>query len=277
MSKEEKINKILYSYKTPFNKSKEDSWDSILHKIDKKEPKIVSQRNYFKLIAVAASFTLLIVFTWVGYLFSFQKVIALNAEQKEIILPDGSTVSINSDSYIKYSKIAWYVKREVELSGEAYFKVKKGKYFTVSTNQGDVSVLGTEFNVFSRNNKFDTKCYEGKVKVETAGQIVTLVRGDAYYYNSKNLINNQYKFNAFQIKDWRSGEFHFDAIKLCDVFEEMERQYNIKIEFTKQIGNRVYSGYFMNIKLSDALSAVCLPMGLDYRISDDRVVIQNAN
>ena len=87
-------------------------------------------------------------------------------EQKIIELPDGSLVTMNSKSTIEFNPDSWESNRILNLSGEAYFKVKKGSQFTVNTTNGNVVVLGTEFNVNSSHNFFEVICYEGKVKVE---------------------------------------------------------------------------------------------------------------
>ena len=62
-------------------------------------------------------------------------------EQKVIELPDGSLVTMNSKSTIEFNPDSWESSRILNLSGEAYFKVKKGSQFTVNTSNGDVVVL----------------------------------------------------------------------------------------------------------------------------------------
>ena len=56
----------------------------------------------------------------------------------------------------------------MQLLGKASFNVTKGKTFTVSTEAGDVTVLGTKFLVDQQGKKMFVNCEEGSVKVETA-------------------------------------------------------------------------------------------------------------
>ncbi len=69
--------------------------------------------------------------------------------QYQLVLPDGSKVRLNSASSLKYPTIFNGNKRQVELTGEAYFEIKENKRmpFVVKTKKVDVTVLGTEFNI----------------------------------------------------------------------------------------------------------------------------------
>ena len=71
----------------------------------------------------------------------------------------------SAGSELNYNASKWGEKRELELKGEAFFDVEKGKRFDVNTELGKISVLGTEFNVLSRDSIFKVSCYEGLVQV----------------------------------------------------------------------------------------------------------------
>ena len=81
-------------------------------------------------------------------------------------LPDGSQVILNSDSELEYNDNFSH-DRTLNLNGEAFFQVEKGKSFTVVTNEGEVAVLGTSFNVLARDGVFVVSCKTGKVRVYT--------------------------------------------------------------------------------------------------------------
>ncbi len=88
------------------------------------------------------------------------------AHQKTtIVLPDASKVTLNALSEVEFNKNGWDEKREINLKGEAYFKVQKGKTFDVVTSNGIVAVVGTKFSVKQRHHYFEVKCFEGIVKV----------------------------------------------------------------------------------------------------------------
>ena len=75
-----------------------------------------------------------------------------NGERTQGALPDGSTFVLNADSRLSYDKNNWGTARKISLTGEAFFSVQKGAVFSVETPTGSVQVLGTKFNVWSRNN-----------------------------------------------------------------------------------------------------------------------------
>ena len=84
------------------------------------------------------------------------------------VLPDGTKVWLNSSSYLRYPSVFTENSRDVELDGEAYFKVTKDKNkpFIVHTQNSSVKVLGTEFNIdaYSYNDFVATTLVEGSVE-----------------------------------------------------------------------------------------------------------------
>jgi transmembrane sensor len=186
-------------------------------------------------------------------------------------LPDGSNVTLNSGSKLTYNSSVWKNKRQTELEGEAYFEVIKGSSFNVITENAETRVLGTSFNVFSRNNELKVICYTGSVEVHTAaGDYAVLTKGD-YLHGLKDKIT-ELKHDAPAVNSWVNGEFYFHNEALVNVFAEMERQFNVRIEYS---GNKMrsYSGYFNDSSISSALDLVCIPMGLNYKISNNRIFI----
>ena len=126
----------------------------IKNSITKKRNTISNKLNYKWSFSIAA--TLAILFG-LFFLMSTNEISHKTAfgEQKIIELPDGSQVTMNSKSLIEFNPDSWESNRILKLSGEAYFKVKKGSQFTVNTDNGNVIVLGTEFNVNSLNHYFE--------------------------------------------------------------------------------------------------------------------------
>ena len=106
------------------------------------------------------------------------KTLASNTASVE--LPDKSSVKLNAESSLNYKKRNWKKNREVNLVGEAYFKVAKGSQFDVVTWSGKVSVLGTQFNVKQRVNYFEVTCYEGLVSVTYKNRVIKLPAGKTF-------------------------------------------------------------------------------------------------
>ena len=87
---------------------------------------------------------------------------------------------LNAKSLLAFNKKDWKQEREVELDGEAFFKVAKGSSFNVITKSGTVTVYGTQFNVKQRDNYFEVICYEGLVGVTYNSQETKLKPGDSF-------------------------------------------------------------------------------------------------
>lgn len=182
-------------------------------------------------------------------------------------LSDGSAVQLNSDSKISFSKRSFESDRKLELDGEAFFEVTKGSSFRVSTPNGMVNVLGTSFNVFSRDNTFRVACLAGKVMVASGKQSVTIDPGESAVLEGgmlKKYRDDKMKYTT----GWINGEFYFENAPLNMVFSEIERQFNVKF-VGKERGDEFFTGSFVNKDLKTALEIVCIPMGLEYEIKDD--------
>lgn len=102
-----------------------------------------------------------------GYFLAEEKVVTDNTAMN-YELPDGSTVQVMENSRLTYNHITWLWERKLQLLGKASFNVTKGKTFTVRTEAGDVTVLGTKFLIDQQGKKMTVNCEEGSVQVETA-------------------------------------------------------------------------------------------------------------
>lgn len=234
--------------------------------------KIASKRIYFSnpLLKIAS---VLVVALGVYFAFFFNTTIqvkTLASEKTTIELPDQSLVTLNALSEIEYNKRQWNNKREVHLNGEAFFKVAKGKIFDVITNDGVVTVVGTQFNVKQRDQYFEVKCFEGKVKVTSKGIDKLLEAGDSYQILNGNYLENK---TALSVPSWIENKSTFEAIPFKEVLAEMERQYNIEITFKNINTSRLFTGVFEHNNLENALIAVTKPMNLTYEISSSNLVI----
>lgn len=192
------------------------------------------------------------------------------AEQKAVSLPDGSQVLLNAATTLSYRSSWLRPARALKLEGEAYFSVKPGAPFTVNTAQGQVRVLGTRFNVLSREKRFEVYCLEGTVLTSTATQQDTLKPGQKVKKQGKQL-ERQPEITERESPPWANGESVYDRTPLPDVFQEMERQYGVTIQ-QSGLENRVYSGRFPHDDIDKALQLVCEAMGLKYKFVNKNTV-----
>ena len=181
-------------------------------------------------------------------------------EKTAFVLPDNSEVHLNAKSKIYYDKSDWKNNRNLTLNGEAYFKVAKGAKFTVQTSNGTVTVLGTQFNVNSRNNTFEVTCFEGLVEV-TYQNNTFLVAAK----NSLKLIKNTPTITPFTSEItpyWTLGKSRFKSIPFHQVIVTFERQYNLQIFYPEHLQNEFYTGEFTHNNSEQALNAIALPFNL---------------
>lgn len=192
------------------------------------------------------------------------------SEMAVLELPDQSTVKLNADSKIKYKPTKWDEQRQLRLEGEAYFQVEKGKKFTVETDQGEISVLGTKFNVKDRKGYFEVYCYEGAVRVNVANREIILRKG-----NSIKVIDGEIRnLKSFdrQAPGWTVQESDFEAIPLKYVIAELERQFDLEIETQKVDLEQLFTGSFSLTNKEVALKAISVPLQLNYKFESDKKV-----
>ena len=192
------------------------------------------------------------------------------AQQQNIVLPDGSKVVLGAHSVLKYKTETWSQKRELFLTGKAYFSVKKGETFKVITQAGEVSVLGTKFEVIARKNHFDVTCFEGKVAVVTAAKNKYILKPEMRI----QVIDKQEKSIkiAAEKPNWLAGYTSFEQTPLYLVAEELTQQYGIEIT-NLQNKNILFTGSFPNDNLSLALSSVFKPLGYSYTLKGKLVIL----
>lgn len=247
---------------------------------DANDPKVITmtRRKTFRLVAYAAAACL-------AGLLIFQTIFSGNetyyVERGNSLthtLPDNSVIELNADSKIKYDSKKWNTNRALVLDGEAYFKVEKGQKFTVNTDYGSINVLGTSFNIYSREDKFEVHCTTGKVEVATKdGETLILNPDEKTYLNKEGDLVKE-SLESKSTVPWRQKIYRFDEIPLHVVFDAVERQFDVKVELEPGIEDRLYSGVFEARDLDKALRAVCFPMelhvverGKTIRIASDEI------
>jgi transmembrane sensor len=183
--------------------------------------------------------------------FSDEKQIAANGSKTSFSLPDASEVVLNSGSEIEYKKANW--DRNVKLCGEAFFKVAKGKRFEVHTNLGKVAVLGTQFDVKARENRFDVTCYEGRVQVNYDKVQILLTEGQRVIFENGKQTT---AIVAAEKPDWLSNKIAFDKENLQQIVDEIERNYDVKIKVNLFDTSGLFTGKMPSDNLEVALDII---------------------
>lgn len=255
----EKIKIYSSQLKTPhFEESK--ILNSVLQS-KKQTPKVVALKpNWF--IRIAAVLVIVFGLTLAYTTFSTSTELAENGKQTTFLLPDNSQITLNSGSQIDYKKWNWDTNRNLELNGEAYFKVAKGKKFEVKTNLGKVSVLGTQFTVKARKARFDIICFEGKVKVNLNTQEIILTQGQMVSFEGNEKIISKTITDNKPL--WLSKELVFEKENLQSVLEEIQRQYNLTIDASTIKSKQLFTGKIPTNNIDVALKTITSIYHLNY-------------
>jgi ferric-dicitrate binding protein FerR (iron transport regulator) len=252
----------------PPKTSKEEAWDKLMLEV-KREQRWDRLRIGFMRWGAAAVVLIVVSSILAEWQFSTKTFEAPFGKMAYVLLPDSSSVTLNSGSVIKHREFGFKRDRVVELKGEALFDVMPGEVdFMVIAGESTVRVLGTRFNVFHRDNILEVKCLYGEVEVKIDNMIIeNLQSGSGISYSPKQAIVKKLSVDPLQDISWTKGEFYFTQAPLNLVIEELQRQFNVKIDIQGfDPHNRLYSGYFTNESISTALDLVCVPMGLMYEI-----------
>lgn len=259
---DKRISDSLSEWKLPEGKDKTAVWDKISYSIrTKKRGHVISLKKWHW---VAAACVMSVLLSYAVFYSGQITHTTLNNNYQTITLPDGSTVNINAGSQLNYNKYTWLFKRNVNLSGEGFFKVTKGSQFKVHTDNGTIKVLGTSFNVFSRKHKLNVACYEGRVEVSTASNAVVIVPGEEVHRLGANSFEKTSGPQEIKEPNWLKGRFVYSETPLIEVFEEVERQFNVEINTSNLPEKMRFTGEWnTGMDVDNVLDIVCLPFGLN--------------
>ncbi|MCK0130404.1 FecR family protein [Flavobacteriaceae bacterium F08102] len=228
---------------------------------DKQKPKVV-RFSPSKIFVRIAAVLIVSLGLYVAFFNQNKTTIKTMASQKTTIeLPDSSEVILNNLSSLSYNKKHWKNKRELTLTGEAYFKVAKGSKFDVHTSAGIVSVKGTQFTVNQRDHFFEVKCFEGVVQVESGKINHLLTKG-----KSLRIRNGELKLDELSLEEpaWISDKSTFKSIALIEVLNEIERQFAVKISVKEVDTEQLFTGGFTHLSLEQALQSITSSFNLTY-------------
>ena len=264
--------------------------------IQSKRLKTSKAIDYYRMWFKTAS-SILIISILSAYLFQTEiNALLTSSDQKQIItkknpigqkstiyLSDGSIVHLNSGSSVSYLKEFNKDKRQIELSGEAYFEVARdvNRPFTVIAHGVTTTALGTMFNVNAYSKKEVTvSLAEGKVQIEFHNehegyQDQYLVAGEQVAYNSDLKTIKRGTFNP-KINAWKDGVLFFENASQKEVFEALELWYGFSFLISEPSEDewRINATYD-NQNLHWILGSLGYIQGFDFEILDKKIVIKN--
>lgn len=211
----------------------------------------------------------------------YTEIIVPKGERSSVVLPDGSTVQLNSDSKLKFLSSFNSGKRKVILSGEAFFSVSHDKShpFLVETTSLQIEVLGTKFNVSSYpNDKLITAFLEsGKVKITSLGSDnVMLSPNEAFVFNKSSHESRKLVMSDYRLMDWTKGVMTINGETIGELAKKIERRFNVEIKFKDdEVKNHIYTGSINDQDLNTVLEALKFASSIKYYREGDKIILSS--
>lgn len=211
-----------------------------------------------------------------------QQVVYLEAftsygERKQVQLPDGTLLTLNSCSRVRYPERFVDDERRVELEGEGYFQVYKNEKqpFIVNTTRFNVRVLGTCFDVKSyfSDEIVSVDVENGKVQVDLPEAMMRLKAKEQVLINTTSGEYSK-RCDERSVAVWRKGGLRFNSTPIRDVAKELERMYNCRITFADgQEFNNLISGEHDNKSLEAVLQSMEYTSGIRYDKEGNNILL----
>lgn len=248
----------------------ENALEAVKNKRTLHESKVVQLKPFRRFLQVAVAVMIIMIGSYF-YLNTLDESFSTQyAQNEEVILPDSSKIILNADSEISFNPKKWDKNRNVTLKGEAFFKVAKGKRFTVATDHGTVAVLGTQFNVENRKGFFEVTCFEGLVGVTYNGKETKLPAGTSFMVVDGNIVASETPKSS--TPSWLNKESTFKSIPLKYVLAEFQRQHDIQVETQNIDLGKLFTGTFSNTNTDLALQSISVPSQLQFKLDGKKVL-----
>ena len=194
-----------------------------------------------------------------------------------IYLPDGSTVLLNSESTLTYFN-NFKNQREIFLSGEAFFDIKKDPLHPFIIHTGDITtkVLGTAFNINSHNDKVIVTVTRGMVQVEKKDKILGILKPNQQIsVNKKSADFQQQSIQAEQSLTWKANSLIMDDITFTDAIHLLEKRFktSIKIENTEINDCRIRASFLNDESLDEILTLICGARQAEFEQDKNQIII----
>lgn len=280
---------------TVWEEMEEDEVSSLQHQQYREEARLLLSRirkpekrfsfiPYLRYVAIVA---VILSIGWGGFrlirsnqekVLTYTEVHVKNGEHKRIILPDGTSVTLNAGSYLRYPREFITDVRRIEMNGEAFFEVTRDeeKPFLIHTKDADVKVLGTSFNVkaFDMDEQLTVSVQTGKVQVDLPEAMMRLLPDEQFVMDKTKGEFQKRNEDARLSTVWIKGGLYFNRTPIRTVVNELVRMYNRTIEFTPgaEYDDYIY-GEHDNKSLEAVLKSIQYSTDIKYRIENDKIVL----
>ena len=200
--------------------------------------------------------------------------VARSTEATTVALADGSFVRLDPGSTVRFSTDG--EKREAWLSGRAFFGVASDpdRPFVVRTDLGETTVLGTRFEVRSREDELRVIVVEGRVAlISTHGRSTELTKGQVARLETDGDFSVATVRDVYDLLDWDGGVLVFQGTSLAQVAEEVAAHFGVTVTVQDGLSARSLTAWFADDSLQEVVESICLLVGAECEIDADGVRI----
>jgi len=248
---------------------------------------------------------------------SFSELIVPKGSRAQFFLSDGTAVTLNAGSRLKYDNRFGIKDRIVQLEGEGYFKVAKDskRPFTVQTSHLNVMALGTEFNVkaYSDDKTIETTLVEGSLKIEEItdkngtearvlkpNQKLTFFKEDSTMVNETASPKEKTKNNTQPLQvhksiviprlvtenvniepviSWKENRWIFEKQSLLQIAVELERKFDVQINFeSERLRTFRFTGIIIAEPIEQVLEVMSISAPINFKLKGKVVTLsENKN
>jgi transmembrane sensor len=264
------------------------AWNNVYSKLDDIKPKTINNNSgisfirstFFRVAAVAL--IILSLGTTAVYLnnagvFSKKISVATGNDQKNLLvaLPDGSKIFLNRNTSISYHTNFGKHRRDVRLTGEAFFDISAdvSKPFIIDAGKAKVKVVGTSFNVITSNAESAVEVYvkTGKVILSDNSGSQSMILDPEFVGTMDSKISGKTINKNPNYISWRTGHLVYNRQKLDVVFSDLKRVHNMDIVADDpEILDNTWTSRIDNQSQDTIIRLICISFNLSY-IKDGNV------
>lgn len=211
---------------------------------------------------------------------TMNKLIVPYGKRSGIELSDGTRIKLNSGSVLEFPSAFAENERNIRISGEMYIEVAhdKKKPFYVHTQDFNVQVFGTKFNVCTYENQPNSVVLtEGSVGLKSlAGKAMKLSPGELGVYTSAGNFKKQ-KVDVNKYTSWKDGYIIFDETPVTEVIKYVERYYNVSFNFEKGVNLMNYTckgKLYLSEDIDNVMNSIALLSSTTYKRKDNIIYIR---
>lgn len=288
-------NKIYYSHlertwalganKIKSSPRKETVWNALHLAINKKGKPV--KKLIFTAYRIAAAILLLVSVSGLLYFFKSSKQNAIEIvwetrqttnEVAQLNLPDGSSVTVNRNSNIKWLRKPNGASREIVLEGEAFFDVihDPKRPFVITADEIKIKVLGTAFNVQhnSGRNEIETEVTRGKVLMYSAQQQIIIEAGMKGIYHQQTKELELVKTENKNSIAYATHSLSFSGSTLKEITDQLSKAYGVEFNFeNKKIQDCRLTSEYKDKSLSFIMNVISESLNLTYTVKENTIYI----